>query len=631
MFGSIAVVAGLWALALYAGYGQALSIGPWRISSRNPVRPLLAGAAAAAVYAFVSGASGLRRDAARVRAVVQTGARVEAHAYEWIESRVDARLVALIIAVVSSGAALTFRESTAGGSDAFSYVTQADLWKAGTPGLRVELPIAAAAPWPDAIATFTPFGYRATPDRRGVVPVTAPGLSLVMAAVKTVAGHCAMFWVVPVSGGLLVWATFLIARRAVSDAVGLAAAWLVATSPTFLSMSKWVMSDVPAAAFWALATALLLRRSPAAAWGAGLSVSAATLIRANLLPPAVVLGAWIVWRELKAAPGDRGPRMVDARRGVQLIAFAAGALPGCVAIAGVNRWLFGSSLRSGYGDLSSVFEWGNITINIRNYATWLAETQTPLALVGVAALAIAWRRLWPTPLARSGARLLALELVSVFAVYAAYSPFQDWWYLRFLLPAWPAIFIGIAALIIGLARSRAAWPRGVAALVIIGLGFQGIVTARRLGVYPPGEGERRYATIAELVARVTDPPSVIITTAHVGPMRYYGGRLTVRYDNLDPAWLDRALEWLEQQGRHPYILLEEQEVPEFRERFGAGSRAGRLEMTPMLSYEAHQIPGRVYLFDPRKPAATTWQPEPIEHPQPRCPVPAATPPDYRTK
>jgi len=43
---------------------------------------------------------------------------------------------------------------------------------------------------------------------------------------------------VPLTGALLVWTTFLLGRRVQSDAIGLAAAWLVATSPTFLIMSR---------------------------------------------------------------------------------------------------------------------------------------------------------------------------------------------------------------------------------------------------------------------------------------------------------------------------------------------------------------------------------------------------------
>ena len=106
-----------------------------------------------------------------------------------------------------------------------------------------------------------------------------------------------MFWVVPLSTGLLVWSTFIAGRRAVSDAAGLGAAWLVATSPTVISMAKSVMSDVPAAAFWALSIGCVLRPSVLSSVGSGVAASIAILIRPNLLPLGLWIGAWLLWRE----------------------------------------------------------------------------------------------------------------------------------------------------------------------------------------------------------------------------------------------------------------------------------------------------------------------------------------------
>ena len=98
-----------------------------------------------------------------------------------------------------------------------------------------------------------------------------------------------MFLVTPLSGALLVWITFAIGRRLVSDAVGLAAAWLVATSPAVLAMLVSPMSDVPAAAFWAVAMYFTLGSSSRSALMAGLAASAAILIRPNLAPLAAIL------------------------------------------------------------------------------------------------------------------------------------------------------------------------------------------------------------------------------------------------------------------------------------------------------------------------------------------------------
>ena len=45
---------------------------------------------------------------------------------------------------------------------------------------------------------------------------------------------------------------------------------------------------------------------------------------------------------------------------------------------------------------------------------------------------------------------------------------------------------------------------------------------------------------------------MIVASIHAGSLRYYAGRATVRFDILDPAWLDRAAAWLNDRGRHPY-------------------------------------------------------------------------------
>ena len=142
----------------------------------------------------------------------------------------------------------------------------------------------------------------------------------------------------------------------------------------------------------------------------------------------------------------------------------------------------------------------------------------------------------------------------------------------------------------------------------------------RLGVFPPGEGERRYATIAEIVAQHTEPESVVITLQHAGSIRYYAGRETIRFDALDERWLDRAVEWLHQQGRPAYFLLEDADLAVFRQRFGAHNRMAR-DMSPIVAYKAHEIPGWVYLYDPRRPEAVTLLAPAIRNPT-RCPHPA---------
>ena len=68
LLGTIAVLAGVWTLALYAGYGQSVTLGAWRISSRNPLRPLLA--------SFRGGGRGVRAGERRARAQPDLSASV---------------------------------------------------------------------------------------------------------------------------------------------------------------------------------------------------------------------------------------------------------------------------------------------------------------------------------------------------------------------------------------------------------------------------------------------------------------------------------------------------------------------------------------------------------------------------
>ena len=143
-----------------------------------------------------------------------------------------------------------------------------------------------------------------------------------------------------------------------------------------------------------------------------------------------------------------------------------------------------------------------------------------------------------------------------------------------------------------------------AVLIAIGIaiaaGAYGIHYAARNGAFPSGEGGHRYVSVAKMVEQATDPSAIVITGQHSGPTRYYAGRTIIRYELLDPAWLDRALEWLVAQGRRPFFLLEEYEVAEFEKRF-SGAAHGRVALTPIVAYRAPGVPGAIYLFDPARP------------------------------
>ena len=614
LLGLVSMIALGLAAATWVSGGFTTVIAGVRVSSRDPLRPLLVALVFASGYAWLGGRHAVARDIARSRAAL-TGARLAA-----------------LLALATIAVALAFNEWTAGGSDGFAYISQARLLRDGR--LSVPMPLAAAAPWPDALLTLTPLGYRPAPTGLAIVPMTAPGLAVLMAALQSVAGHCAAFWVAPLAAGLMVWATFLVGRHVGTTALGLGAAWLLATSPTLLVMAKSTMSDVPASAFWALALAGLLARSLPAAAIAGLSASVAILIRPNLVPLAAAFALWSLWQDLASAP----------RRPARTLVFALAVVPGALLVAWFNALTYGSPLSSGYGDLSHIFSWSHVPTNAARFLRWLIDTQSPVAVLGLVAPFIALLRAKPaaparpvspvSPVsppdarARRGAVLLALTTLVVWGVYLAYTPWDAWWFLRFLLPAWPALCVGTAAVVLALGTRAGRRGPALAAAALVLIGLNGVRVAVARGVYPPGEGERRYGTIAALVRDATEPDAIILTAQHSGSIRYYAGRLTLRFDVLDPAWLDRAVEWCAHNGHHPYFLIEDWERPAFERRFAAGNAHGRLQMAPVLAYRAHLIPGTILLYDPLRPDGPTLRPPPIANPRPKCvpPAPESAPP-----
>ena len=349
MVGVASALALAWAVLVWISGGTTIAVAGLRVSSTDPIRPLVAAAMLAAIYVLTSGRQRVREDAALARRLATASPR--------------ARALAAVLAAAIGVTAIAQSSYTASGADAYAYVTQADLLLEGT--LTVPVPMANEVPWPAPLSTFVPFGYAAVAHESAIASAVGPGLPLLMALFKAIGGHAALFLVVPITAALLVWSTFAIGRTLGSSSLGLGAAWLTATSPAFLTMIKEPMSDVPAAAFWALATWKALDASRWSTVVSGVAAAIAILIRPNLVPLAAVLGAWMLW-----------PRAEDAVRNRlrSLVVFSVPVVLACVAIAWINQALFGSPLASGYGATDQLFSTANVLTNIRRYGAWLAET-----------------------------------------------------------------------------------------------------------------------------------------------------------------------------------------------------------------------------------------------------------------
>jgi hypothetical protein len=487
-------------------------------------------------------------------------------------------VAAAVVSVVSFG--LLKGLFVAAAADAYGYVSQADLWARGS--LVVEQPFAREMTWPNAAASLAPLGYRPhRPALSGtdIVPIYSPGVPMLMALFKLVGGADAVYLVVPLLGGLAVWATYLMGRRLAGPLVGTSAAVLLAASPSFLFEVTAPASDVAATAWWTLTLALLTFQSPQAALGAGLAASAAILTRPNLAPLALLFWLPLVLRILEGRRSEAGtPRHRPA------LWYAAGTLPGVLTVGWLNWHLYGSPLRSGYGSLEELYAWGNAWANLARYPRWVVETQTPLVLLAFVAPFF----LPPRDVAgfgesrpRGTAAVWLCGILLLFGLYLFYQPFEEWWYVRFIQPMFPPLLVltivTLVALVSPVKRVAPLLATAIAVLLVGLLAWRGVRYATEQGASEVWRAEQRYIEAGEYVKSTLPERAAIISMQHSGSVRYYSGRLSVRYDVLRPTDLDLVVQELRRLGYEPYVLLDDWEEPIFKERFGAHSALGSLE------------------------------------------------------
>lgn len=560
-----------------ASGGGAVETSAFHLSVRSPA-PTLCLAVAAAVFA-------LWADPGRARLDALTGA------LDAVARR--GTLAVAVVTATTAAAGVLLSTRTAGGADSAGYLAQAARWRAGS--LRVEHPWIGRSPWPAAAATWCPLGSSPAPDGRGLVPRYPPGLPLLFAGMEAAAGRPAVWALVPALGGLLVAATARVAARLAGPLAGLVAASMVATSPTFLFHLVQPMSDVPAAASWAVAAALALRGTVAGAACAGLAAGVAVTIRPNL----VMLLAPIAWLAARSTPRQdpHGPGGWGCR--TRAAACAAGAVPAIAFVALLNLHLYGSPFASGYGTVGQLFTVSNAARTLPRYAAWLAGLEPLIASLGGLALAGA---VGAAGEQRRFARVALLVTALVLGAYAFYGVFDSVTYLRFLLPAFPFVVAAGSATAWRLAHAMPALAR--AALVVaatIAAPAWGVSAARQIGAF--GElqaSERRYVWMAEAVrAVVADSQPVVMAGQHSGSLAYYTGASTLRWDELPPgaASLGQAIALVEAAGHRLAVVLDESEEETFRRRFG-DHPAGHLDWPPRA--ETRTTPrARLWLIEDR--------------------------------
>jgi hypothetical protein len=486
-------------------------------------------------------------------------------------------VLALLVAV-TMGATWRWGSFVAGGSDSYCYLHQATRWAdalvhASLDRLQPVEPLALEAPWPRAEAAFAPVGHIASPTVPGAaVPVCASGLSILMAPLAAAGGREGVFLLMPAMAGLLVFATAIAGAR-FGGRIGLASALLVAASPVVLYQAVQPMSDVTAAALWVLATAMATGTRRAHVIVAGAAAGLAIAVRPNLVPIGVVIGLFLMLRVERSWK----------QRFALAWPYAAGAAAGCLVVALIQVTFYGSPFSSGYGSLAALFSFEHVGPNLQRYAVWLWHTQSLVVLLALAA---------PVLLPGHVSTLfLGMFAVNV-ALYAPYTVFDDWSFLRFLLPTIPLVLVlGVAAFDAVWRRLRLPAPALALGVATLALSAYTVGEARGRQAFRLQQMEARFRTAGEWVGRELPANAIAIAGWHSGSVRFYGNRLTLMWDGIDPAWLDRALEFLRARGYQPYFVFESWEEPEFRRHF-QGSSVAALDWPP-----AAEIASQVRVYD----------------------------------
>lgn len=456
----------------------------------------------------------------------------------------------LALAVSSLAVAIGIRFSTfvAWGTDPAAYIEAAERWAGGGP--ITPSPIQFWSPWAPNDTALAAFGFR-----RGVVRGTEVGeyplgLPVIMAAAIRIGGPLAAYLVVPICAGLLVWSLYLVGAALAGPWSGLIATMLVAASPITSTYAVQPMSDVPAAAFWALAWAMCLRPGLGASAAAGAAAAAAIMIRPNQVPFALIL-AVLVW----AAP------TTDAlRRGQRLVVFGCAAAIGPAMVVWSQTALYGTPFRPGYVGGSDFYRLEYIVPSLTLYPRLLMFVHTPLLFTGLIACAAL---VIPRVRARldQGAPAVALTatafVVMNYALYLPYLPLDDVFSVRYVLPAMMALCVLLAGFTIHAARALRAVSPWLAALAL--------VPALIAGVYPAGlwrfvEGIRHEQVKALLAGRylreALPANAAVLAKTHITPMMHYTDRLVVRLDSIGPGALDGIIAELQRRGYHPVFVLD---------------------------------------------------------------------------
>jgi hypothetical protein len=309
---------------------------------------------------------------------------------------------------------------SAGGSDSSGYLNAARLFTEHRLTMPVREP-AGISVEEFGREVFIPLAFKPTVRAGEITTVTAIGTPVMYTAMAVLMPLAkAVPWAIMANALMGILAT-----RWVAGIFGLPRSWswiaagIVGLSPQFLFIGYQALSDGPSLAWVTLAVYFAWRSRERArlAWLAGAATAMAILVRpSNVLCVLPVLASLpISWRGI--------------------LYWIGGGVPGGIFQAWYSWTVWGNPLTSGYGDVAEAFRWEYLPANLEHYALWLPVLLTPVVALapGVFFLRSVNGRM---------RLVLGLWVGGFFWFYAFFRHTHDaWWFLRFLLPAFPALAV----------------------------------------------------------------------------------------------------------------------------------------------------------------------------------------------
>lgn len=447
---------------------------------------------------------------------------------------------------------LRYTSFSVGGSDSSGYINTARRMLAGTlvgrPRAldRFGLPEA----WTQ---TFIPLGFVAGPAPGTMAPYYPSGFPAHMLAAGQIFGwRRGPFIVSPLAAVGCLVLIYLLARE-----LGLSSLWasgataIFAAWPVFIGQAIQPMSDVTAT-FWALAAVLWsikARRRRLWALAAGAAIGMAILVR----PTNVLLAVPLAFALPMSLPA--------------LMLVGAGGLPFAAALGAYDLHCYGSALQTGYGKtgLFDAVAWKNFPPRFRHYGGWILRSLTPLVLLAWLGVTADRRAAW------RDRGLLASWFATFFLFYCLYEPYDSFWFVRFLLPAAPALVIG-AVIVVRDAAARLARPRltaAVAAVLLAVVLFREGRVVRGEHILNTAQYESIYPQACAWAARRLPPEALVLSMVTSGALEHYTGLFYARWDWLDAQPFAPLRERVEQRGGRFFALLFPFEIEQFPTRVPA--------------------------------------------------------------